>query len=325
MPARRRRWVVARWVATALVLGGLAVAAARNIDELRDVDLDIQLWWLLAAIPFMVAASVVLPLAWQRTIVALGGELAAPRAVQIWWVSQAARLVVTMVGAAIGRIGLATREGVRLEVAAGAQVVEMVLLVGWSTLLGSLPGSGVAATGPVRLVAFAAAAAGLLAIPWCAAAGLAFVRRFRRFRPDTHGGAGPESAAHPPAVDRRSLVGAEAAYGLNALLRSGAFVLLAAGLLPIGGDDVMLLVAAWNLSAVAGFVGITPAGIGVREAVMVALLSDRLGLGGAATLAAAWRAWELLFEFASVAVVSVLGRRRGRLESSTSRPQSSTT
>lgn len=321
MPGRGRRWVVARWVATALVLGGLVVAAARNIDELRDVDLDIQLWWLLAAIPFMVAASVVLPLAWQRTIVALGGQLAAPRAVQIWWVSQAARLVVTMVGAAIGRIGLATREGVRLEVAAGAQVVEMVLLVGWSALLGAAPGSGVPVTSSVRIVVFAGAAAGLIAIPWCAPGGLVFVRRFRRFRPDADAG----SAGGTPSVDRRRLVGAEVAYGLNALLRSGAFVLLAAGLLPIGGDDVALLVAAWNLSAVAGFVGITPAGIGVREAVIVALLSDRLGLGGAAALAAAWRGWELVFEMASVAVVTVLGRRRGRLEASTSQPQSSTT
>jgi len=301
------------------------VAAARNIDELRDVDLDIQLWWLLATMPFMVAASVVLPLAWQRTIVALGGQLTAPRAVHIWWVSQAARLVVTMVGAAIGRIGLATREGVRVEVAAGAQVVEMVLLVGWSALLGALPASGVPVTSSLRLVVFAAAVVGLIAIPWCATAGLAFVRRFRRFRPDAGVDTDAGSAADPPAVDRRRLVGAEAAYGLNALLRSGAFVLLAAGLLAVRADHVLLLVAAWNLSAVAGFVGITPAGIGVREGVMVALLSDRLGLGGAAALAAAWRVWELLFEFASVAVVSVLGRRRSRPSSPTTSPQSSTT
>jgi len=286
------------------VVAGLGVAAAANIDELRDADLDIGPWWWVAAAPFTAAASVVLPLAWHRAVAGLGGRLESRRAVEIWWVSQAARFVVTMVGSAAGRVALAAREGVAVEVAAAAQVVELVLLVGWTTLLGALPGRDLPVPGAVRWALLAVAAAGLVALPWSAAAGLRLVGRFR-----------PGVGARQ--VDRPALIGASLLYGLNAVLRSAAFVLVAAGLLPVDAGDAVPLVAGWNLAAVAGIVGITPAGIGVREGVMVGLLERRFGLGGAAALAAAWRAWELAFELASVATVTVLGRRRRRQSSTT--------
>ncbi|MEO6121372.1 MAG: hypothetical protein ABIW46_08240, partial [Acidimicrobiales bacterium] len=174
------------------------------------------------------------------------------------------------------------------------------LIVGWSVLLGGLPGGPGRVSSPLRAMLFVGAVAGLSLLPWSARRGLHLVRRWR-----------PE--VDVPTVSRNGLVAAEAAYGLNAVLRSTAFVLVAAGLLPVTGDDVLLLVAGWNLAAVAGIIGITPAGLGVREGVMIALLGDRFGLGGAAALAAVWRGWELAFELASVATVTALGRRDGRL------------
>lgn len=279
-----------------VVLMGLGVAASRHTAELRDIELDVQWWWFAAALPFTAAASAVLPLAWQRTVAGLGGELASGRAVEIWWTSQAARFLVTMVGTAVGRVALAAREGVPVEVAAGAQVVELVLLVGWSTLLGAVPGSGAPVPDWTLAALLAGSAAGLAALPWSVRAGLRIVHRWR-----------PEVDVE--AVDRRRMIVAEGAYGLNAVLRSVAFVLVAAGLLPVRGGDILLLVAGWNLAAVAGIVGITPAGLGVREGALVALLGARFGLGGAAALAAVWRAWELAFEVASVFAVTALGRR----------------
>ncbi|MGH9154593.1 MAG: hypothetical protein ACRD1K_01785 [Acidimicrobiales bacterium] len=301
---RARAWTVVRWSAVVVVLAGLAVAAAANIDELRDVELDVAPWWLLAAAPFTAAASVVLPLAWQRTVIGLGGRLPALTAVRIWWVSQAARFVVTMVGTAAGRMTLAAREGVRMEVAAGAQVVELILLVGWSVGLGSLPGSGAPVAPSVRAVLLVAAVVGLALLPCSAGAGLRLVHRFR-----------PQ--VDISSVDRRGLLVAEATYGLNAVLRSVAFLFVAAGLLPVEADDVPLLLAGWNLAAVAGIIGVTPAGLGVREGAMVALLAGRFGAGGAAALAALWRAWELGFELVSVATFTLLGRRRVRQSSTT--------
>jgi glycosyltransferase 2 family protein len=306
---RARSWTVVRWIAAAAVLTGLGVAAARNLEELRDVDLEVRPGWLAAALPLTAFASVALPRAWHRTVLALGGRLAVAAGVRIWWQSQAARFVVTMVGTAAGRAAMAAREGVRLQVAAAAQVLELLLLIGWSVLLGALPDSGAPVPAGLRAALLVGAVAGLAALPWSAQRALGLVHRYR-----------PQVEA--TTVDHAGLVAATAAYGLNAVLRSGAFVLVAAGLLPVGGDDVLLLVAAWNLAAVAGIIGITPAGIGVREGVMIALLQDRFGLGGAAALAAAWRAWELAFEVASVAAVTALGRRQ---RSGAAGAQSSTT
>ena len=289
--------MAARWAAAAVVLAGLAVAAAGNLDRLGEVDLRVRpAWWVLAGL-LTAAASVALPAAWHRTVAALGGRLAISVAVRIWWQSQAARFVTTMAGTAAGRAAMAARAGVPVAVSAAAQVLELALLVGWSVALGAVPARGLPVAGGLRAALAAGAVAGLAALPWLAGRGLALARRWR-----------PQVGGRVPPPGE--LLAAEAAYGANAALRSAAFVAFAAGMLPVAAGDWPALVAAWNLAAAAGILGITPAGLGVREGALVALLQARLGLGGAAALAAAWRAWELAFEVVAVAAVTAGGRRR---------------
>ena len=60
---------------------------------------------------------------------------------------------------------------------------------------------------------------------------------------------------------------------------------------------------------VAGMVGVTPSGLGVREGVMAALLHTRFGLGNAAALAVALRGYEFVIELVWLAVASALARR----------------
>jgi len=55
-------------------------------------------------------------------------------------------------------------------------------------------------------------------------------------------------------------------------------------------------------------IGITPAGLGVREGVMAAILASRFGLSDAAAFALLSRAWEFGFEMAFLAVASWWGR-----------------
>jgi uncharacterized membrane protein YbhN (UPF0104 family) len=69
-------------------------------------------------------------------------------------------------------------------------------------------------------------------------------------------------------------------------------------------------VGAAYAGVVAGMVGITPAGIGVREGVIAAVLATRYPLGDAAALAVLLRAWDFAFEVAFLGVVSWFGRRR---------------
>ena len=61
---------------------------------------------------------------------------------------------------------------------------------------------------------------------------------------------------------------------------------------------------------VAGMVGVTPAGLGVREGVMAAILVDRFGLADAAAFALLSRAWEFSFEMVFLGAASWWGRRR---------------
>jgi uncharacterized membrane protein YbhN (UPF0104 family) len=108
----------------------------------------------------------------------------------------------------------------------------------------------------------------------------------------------------------RELVEAIALFGVNSTLRAVRFVALAAALLPIGMGDVPLVLGAGYAGVVAGMIGITPAGLGVREGVIVAVLSTEFGVGDAAALAVALRAWDLVFELGFLAVATWVGRHR---------------
>ena len=73
-------------------------------------------------------------------------------------------------------------------------------------------------------------------------------------------------------------------------------------------SDVTLIIGAAYAGVAAGMVGITPAGLGVREGVMTAILAHRFGLSDAAAFALVSRAWEFAFEMVFLMVASWWGR-----------------
>ena len=83
---------------------------------------------------------------------------------------------------------------------------------------------------------------------------------------------------------------------------------LAVGFLGIDSSDVTLIIGAAYAVVAAGMVGITPAGLGVREGVMTAILAHRFGLSDAAAFALVSRAWEFTFEMVFLLVASWWGR-----------------
>jgi uncharacterized membrane protein YbhN (UPF0104 family) len=92
------------------------------------------------------------------------------------------------------------------------------------------------------------------------------------------------------------LYGAIGLYGVFSLAKTVAFVAFTAALVPIHARDVWLVGATVQAAGVIGIIGVTPAGIGVRETAMVGLLYRRIGTPDAAALAVAWRAFEFAFE-----------------------------
>ena len=113
-----------------------------------------------------------------------------------------------------------------------------------------------------------------------------------------------------PSPKQRLLVQGTAFLGASVAARAVGTVALATAFLEVSPTDVPLIIGASYAAVVAGMVGITPAGLGVREGVMAAILADRFGFADAAAFALLSRAWEFGFEMAFLGAASWWGRQR---------------
>lgn len=278
---RGRLFLVAR-VAFALALVALlGVAAADRADQLRTVDFEVTPGWLLAAAPLTFAGGLLLPLAWRHTVGAYGPVLPRRTAVRVWSISQASRFVPGNVALVASRVLLSSREGVPRSLAGASLAIEGGLIIVWGGFFAAwLPSTWL--PGPLRVLLAAGAVGALVALPWLLRFGGRFVGRF--------------PALSPESLRVRHLYEAIGLYGVNNLVRASGMVFVAAALHTIDPRDVWLIIGAVNLGAVLGMIGITPAGLGVREGVIAVLLTHRFGAGNAAALAVAFRAWDFLWE-----------------------------
>ena len=287
---------VGRWVFALATIAILVLAAIDNVDKLREVELQPQPGWALAAVPFTFVGGLALPLAWRHVLVAYGVTLDRATAVRVWCVSQAGRFVPTGVALVASRLLLAAREGVPRSLAGASLGVELGLILVWGAFYCAwLPSYWLAA--PFRALLAVGAVGLLVALPWV----LRLVGRFLPRFP----------AIAPSSLRVRHLYEAIGLYGVNDLVRCVGLTLVTASLHTIDPSDVFRVTAAVNLGFVVGMVGITPAGLGVREGVVAALLAPRFGLGNAAAMAVAFRAWDFVFELVWIGI-ALLWERRSR-------------
>jgi glycosyltransferase 2 family protein len=264
-------------VAVAVVLAVVVVSAARHLSE---VSLTVDVTWLVPGLVLALAAFPLLALGWAELLAASGHHLQGRTAVRLWALAQASRYLPTGLAAVASRAVLAAREGIPRSVTVATIVVEGLLLVSWSAAAGGLllASPHHAAVAPVAI----AGAAGIVAVP-------AVLVATRRLSP--------------------RVVAADAVVGVNMAVKGAAFLLLARALLPVHAADTALLFGAVNVAVVAGMVGVTPAGLGVREGVLAALLGHRFGIADATALAVALRAWDLAVELPWVGAAVVQARR----------------
>jgi hypothetical protein len=283
----------------ALAVAVLVYVGTRNATDLTRVRLRLDVAWLAAAVPVYGAGSLLLALGWRQELAAFGHRLAPAVAVRVWWRAQLARYIPTGLAAFASREVLARDVGVPNMLGAASLVVELATVVGWGCLAAAvgLPSSLLA--GPLRIVLGAAAGAGLVALPLAYPRVAALGRRVPALR----------TLASLPGR-RGGLYGAVALYGASVVIKSLAFVLFARALLPTRGGDVWLLGGAVQGAAVIGIIGVTPAGLGVREGAMIGLLGHRFGATDAAALAVAWRAWEFGFELCWLGLGTLVKPRR---------------
>jgi hypothetical protein len=278
MPVATVEAVPSRGLLVKVARTGLAIAAAlvllwigsRNASDLTRVHLRLEPWWLAAAIPPYALGSLFLAVGWRTELDAFGHRLPMGVAIRVWWRAQLARYVPTGLAAFASRAALSKQEGVPASIGAAS--------------LGASIGVPMAV--PLHVLLFVLSLGGLVALP------------FVYPRLASLGARIPALAGlSTPAAPRR-MYEAIGGYGLSILVKSVAFVLFCAALVNVHPGDSLLLGGAVQGAAVIGIIGITPAGLGVRETAMVGLLGHRLGTTDALAVAVAWRAFEFAFELA---------------------------
>jgi glycosyltransferase 2 family protein len=288
-------------------------ATAERLATARRVRLVAQLL-LVAALVFVLVR---LRSIWHHSHVQLG---------QVDWLALAGAFLVSTVGVAAGgyiwlailrRLGVETRPrwvGVFFQAQLSKYIPGAVWQYAGRATLGpahGIPARAVAASIPVELGAsvLAAAAAAPLLLGWwgvpvvlglgvgVAAAGPRFARGSSKVATVTRAG-----------------TSAFALYLFSAPAVGVGFWLCARGLVATPAHDLPVYVGAYVVAWLIGFVAVyAPGGLGVREAVLVALLAGRLGASDALVVAAVSRAILTLVDLvlASVGVV-LLGRSRGQ-------------
>jgi glycosyltransferase 2 family protein len=224
---------------------------------------------------------------------------------RIWFLSNLARYVPGNIWSFVGAVELARREGVARPVTLAVMAYTQVLSVGVALLAGL----------PVLLAERARlgrpALLGAVAVAVVAGVAAAFRRRLlalaRRRLPGLEG----VDLVPAPGTIALLVVGYAAYWAVTGL----AFAALVASAYRLSPGDVPLVVAAYAAAYAVGFLSLlTPAGLGVREGVLVIALSPVLPAGPALVVALVSRVWMMVAELAGAGVAQLAaGRHRQRI------------
>jgi uncharacterized membrane protein YbhN (UPF0104 family) len=295
---RRSRWLT---IAVVAVVAGFFVAtlAARWNDV-------ISVKWRLEPGLFALATAL---LALSYGLVAGLWGLALRRAAgtplvvgaRIWFLSNLARYVPGNVWSYVGAVELARREGVARRTTLAVMALTQVLSVGVAVLAGL----------PVLLAERARLGRPALLGAVVVAAGAALAALFRRqllaLARRRLPGFDPADLAPSAGTVVLLVVGYAVYWAITGL----AFAALVASLAPLPAGDIPLVVAAYAAAYAAGFLALlTPAGLGIREGVLVVALAPVLPAGPALVVALLSRLWMMLVELAGAALTHLLARRR---------------
>jgi hypothetical protein len=270
-----KRWAL--WGAQAILAVGVAWfvidALAGQWDEFRqlEVSLSIRPWYILLAACLVLLAYVLLVGAWASLVASWSRALPYRVAFRIWAVSNLGRYVPGKIWTVAGLAALARREGASPWAATGSALLMQLLALGTGALIVmvTLPDLGT----PMAL------AAGII----LSALGIGAItnRRAVALLARLVGRPGDLRALAPRAATLGVIanIAAWTCYG-------AAFWLLAGGLLPDPG--ALTLRASVGIFAAGYLVGLlalfSPGGVGVREAMYLALITPLTGGGMAIAL-----------------------------------------
>ena len=286
--------VTLRWVVVVATIVVVVLVGLYHGSDLRAINLDFNIFWLANAAVATTAANLLLPLGWRQIVISFDQILSTGPAVRLWCLAQTARYLPTGLLAIASRLQLAAKAGISKSITTSSIIIETGALLSWALLVWAIFAPSTNLPQTVRWLVGITCALGLIASPWLISV---ISRRISRLGKLTL------TRPHP-----RLMAEGIAFFGLSVATRAIGTTCLAVGFLGIGSDDVTLIVGAAYAGVAAGMVGITPAGLGVREGVIAAILANRFGLSDAAAFALLSRAWEFGFEMVFLGVASWWGR-----------------
>lgn len=287
MPARRI-------VGTLLAITGVAVFAwllARHVplEQLRAfLDARMGVALVLASLTYG-AAVPVMALVWKRLLGAMRVPSDFPRLCGILMTTQIGKYLPGNVGHILGRSALAVKSGLPASAVATTWVYEVLMLLGTGVAVGVLAAT-LSQPGLAQLRAHGTtlgwvAAVCVLGVVATVLASRALPHLLRRFAPDTASSRVAPMQLAP--VDFAAVIGL---YACAYLVAGASAAILALGLWPGVVPDIALLTAAFSIAWVVGFVTPgAPAGIGIRESLLIAMLGPSMGTADATVLVLALR------------------------------------
>ena len=294
----RSRWLTA--VVLAVVAGFFVATLAARWNDVISLKWRLDPWLFVVATVLLALSYGLVAWLWGLALHRYAGTRTSAGA-RIWFLSNLARYVPGNIWSYVGAVELARREGVARRITLAVMALTQVLSVGVA----------VAAGLPVLLAERASLGRPALlgALVVAAVAGLAVVFRGRLLE---------LARRRVPGFDPRELTPSAgtvawlvAGYAVYWAVTGLAFAALVAALHPLAATDIPLVVAAYAAAYAAGFLALlTPAGLGVREGVLVVALAPVLPAGPALVVALVSRVWMMLVELAGAAVAHLLARRR---------------
>ena len=286
----------------------------RDVDSVLDAFEDVSVAPMVGGLFLTIVGIVCTALLWTRLVGHLSRDVAVPdtlylmRAFARSWL---ARYLPGKVWAYGARMVYTDSDVTPRRIVSSSLVDEFAFVVGSATALGL--GLWVwAAAGPA--VGASVLAAGLAAVVIAVSRLdqlVALVLRFMaRAIPVRWRNAAEEMqrAADDPGLGLKSSALFTTGYLLTNFLLSGAFVLMVTSLSDIAWDDFTILAAGYSLAAVLGIVAFfAPAGLGVREGVLVGFLTPVVGGPVAASLVVLVRLVTVVSDVAFLALVEGLG------------------
>ena len=289
------RWI--GWLVTAAVLCAVGAVILRSGGELSQCTWRIDPLRAMGALAIVTGSYPLFALAWRQALAASGGSLSGRSAVRIYARSQLARYLPGSLWNYIGRTMLCAREGIDRSAAVGSMVLENAAMVVSALLV-------FAATLPLWPTTLDRALQPMLIV--------GAVVMLLLFHPAVFARivrlAARVTLSPVPTVDlsMRRLWAVGASYIAAWCVLGAGFWAFAASVHPLPLSSLPVLVGGGALAWTVGFLALVPCGLGVREAMAVAVLAMLVPAPVAAVIAVGFRLVQVVGELIWAAVAAGL-------------------